>query len=93
MISTNSYLALGCILFAIGTFGVLIRRNVVIILMCIELMLNAVNLILVSVCEPVFVFFIMLVAAVEVSIGLAIIARIYRQYHSTDITLFGKLKG
>ncbi len=93
MIPTYSYLVLGCILFSIGTLGVLIRRNVVIVLMCIELMLNAVNLILVSVCEPVFVFFIMMVAAVEVSVGLALIARVYRKFGTTDISTFGQLKG
>ncbi len=87
------YLILGCILFSIGVLGVLIRRNVIIVLMCVELMLNAVNLILVSVCEPIFVFFIMMVAAVEVSVGLALIARIYRKFGTTDISTFGQLKG
>src|SRR4051812_40583363 len=98
------YIALSATLFCIGIVGVLTRRNAIIIFMCIELMLNAVNLLLVafSKMQPVtttaagvtvnntslagidgqvFVFFIMVVAAAEVSVGLAIIVMMYRNTH------------
>lgn len=80
--------------------GVLFRRNAIIILMCIELMLNAVNLLLVSFSAygnnsdgQVFVFFIMVVAAAEVAVGLALLMSIYRNIASTDIDVLSKLKG
>jgi NADH-quinone oxidoreductase subunit K len=79
------YLALSCALFAIGVVGVLIRRNAIIIFMCIEMMLNAVNLSLVafsdyykSIDGQMLVFFVMVVAAAEVAVGLALIYVIYR---------------
>ena len=79
------YLALSCALFAIGVVGVLIRRNAIIIFMCIEMMLNAVNLALVafsdyykSIDGQMLVFFVMVVAAAEVAVGLALIYVIYR---------------
>jgi NADH-quinone oxidoreductase subunit K len=90
---------LAAMLFSIGVFGVLIRRNTIIIVMCIELMLNAVNLLLVAFSTlhgdaggQVFVFFIMAVAAAEVSVGLAIIVLIYRNTNSVDINVLNKLK-
>lgn len=79
--------------------GVLMRRNAIIILMCIELMLNAVNLLLVTFSRmyndpsaQIFVFFIMVVAAAEVSVGLSIIVLMYRKIHSVDINILNRLK-
>lgn len=79
------YLALSCALFAIGVIGVLIRRNAIIIFMCIEMMLNAVNLSLVAFSDyyqaidgQMLVFFVMVVAAAEVAVGLALIYVIFR---------------
>ncbi len=79
------YLALSCALFAIGVIGVLIRRNAIIIFMCIEMMLNAVNLALIAFSDyhkaidgQMLVFFVMVVAAAEVTVGLALIYVIYR---------------
>jgi len=99
IIPINFYILLSAILFAIGVMGVLFRRNAIIILMSVELMLNAVNLLLVAFSSfhsdssaQVFVFFTMLVAAAEVSIGLAILVMIYRNTKSTDIDVLSKLK-
>lgn len=96
----NWYLVLSTLLFSIGVMGVLLRRNAIIILMCIELMLNSVNLLLVSFSAyagntdgQVFVFFIMVVAAAEVAVGLALLVSIYRNLGSTDINVLSKLKG
>jgi NADH-quinone oxidoreductase subunit K len=76
-IPLNHYILLSAVLFAIGVMGVLVRRNAIIIFMCIELMLNAVNLLMVAFSAhhgdgkgQVFVFFIMAVAAAEVAVGL-----------------------
>jgi NADH-quinone oxidoreductase subunit K len=98
-IPENWYLALSAFLFCIGVMGVLLRRNAIIILMCIELMLNSVNLLLVSFSAysgnnegQVFVFFIMVVAAAEVAVGLALLVSIYRNVASTDIHVLNKLK-
>lgn len=93
------YVYLSSILFCIGVMGVLYRRNAIVIFMCIELMLNAVNLLLVAFSRlwsdpggQVFVFFIMAVAAAEVAVGLAILMMVYRNTHSTDIDFLNKLK-
>jgi NADH-quinone oxidoreductase subunit K len=105
------YIALAACLFCIGVTGVLTRRNAIIIFMCIELMLNAVNLLLVAFSKmhisaglnravvsgagtdaQLFVFFIMVVAAAEVSVGLAIIVMMYRNIHSVDINFLNRLK-
>jgi NADH-quinone oxidoreductase subunit K len=98
-ISINHYILLSTILFSIGVLGVMLRRNAIIIFMCIELMLNAVNLLLVAFSRQwndssgqLFVFFIMAVAAAEVAVGLAILMMIYRNTHSTDIDNLNKLK-
>ncbi|KAA9340956.1 NADH-quinone oxidoreductase subunit NuoK [Adhaeribacter soli] len=98
-IPLNYYLFLSTALFVIGVTGVLLRRNAIIIFMCIELMLNAVNLLLAAFASyrsdpngQVFVFFIMAVAAAEVCVGLAIIVMIYRNLQSTDVHLLNKLK-
>jgi NADH-quinone oxidoreductase subunit K len=88
------------VLFAIGVFGVLFRRNAIIMFMCIELMLNAVNLAMVTFSKmwgdtdaQVFVFFIMVVAAAEVAVGLAILMMLYRNMHTTSTDVLDKLKG
>ncbi|HSC53359.1 MAG TPA: NADH-quinone oxidoreductase subunit NuoK [Phnomibacter sp.] len=106
------YIFLAVIIFSIGVTGVLTRRNSIIVFMCIELMLNAVNLLLVAFSKmhherlmlqdpanitagteaQLFVFFIMVVAAAEVSIGLAIIVLMYRKVHSVDINFLNRLK-
>lgn len=98
-ITLNWYITLSALLFSIGVMGVLIRRNAIIILMCIELMLNSVNLLLVSFSAysgnsdgMVFIFFIMVVAAAEVAVGLALLMSIYRNLASTDINVLNKLK-
>lgn len=85
VVPVSYYLALSCALFAIGVVGVLIRRNAIIIFMCIEMMLNAVNLALVAFSDyyktldgQMLVFFVMVVAAAEVAVGLALIYVIFR---------------
>ncbi len=95
----TSYILLCSILFCIGVLGVLYRRNALVIFMCIELMLNSVNLLLVAFSRyfndsnaQVFVFFIMAVAAAEVSVGLAILMMVYRNTKTTDIDALNKLK-
>jgi NADH-quinone oxidoreductase subunit K len=98
-IGINNYLWLAAILFSIGVLGVMFRRNAIIILMCVELMLNAVNLLLTAFSvmhsDPsgqIMVFFIMAVAAAEVAVGLAILVLMYRNLTSVDINLMSKLK-
>jgi NADH-quinone oxidoreductase subunit K len=93
------YVWLSAILFAIGVTGVLMRRNAIIVFMCVELMLNAVNLLLVAFSRfhndeggQVFVFFIMAVAAAEVAVGLAILMMVFRNTKSTDIDFLNRLK-
>jgi NADH-quinone oxidoreductase subunit K len=105
----NYYIFLSMALFCIGVVGVLTRRNAIVIFMCIELMLNAVNLLLVAFSKmhylkqsavnasagidgQLFVFFIMVVAAAEVSVGLAIIVMMYRNVHSVDVNFLNRLK-
>jgi NADH-quinone oxidoreductase subunit K len=98
-VPVNSYIALSAILFCIGALGVMIRRNIIIMLMCIELMLNSVNLLLTAFSSfkgdadgQVFVFFVMAVAAAEVAVGLGIIVMIYRNTFSIDIDRLSELK-
>ena len=105
------YIYLALALFSIGIVGVLTRRNAIIIFMCVELMLNATNLLLVAFSKmhhgiayasdkasmvgidgQLFVFFIMVVAAAEVSVGLAIIVMMYRNTHSVDVNFLNRLK-
>ncbi|KQS46401.1 MULTISPECIES: NADH-quinone oxidoreductase subunit NuoK [Flavobacterium] len=99
-IGINNYIYLSTILFCIGIFGVLFRRNAIVMFMSIEIMLNAVNLLLVvfstyhqDAAGQVFVFFSMAVAAAEVAVGLAILVGIYRNIHSIDIDKLKNLKG
>jgi NADH-quinone oxidoreductase subunit K len=94
------YIILSSVLFCIGVLGVLFRRNAIIIFMSIELMLNAVNLLLVAfsayhndAAGQVFVFFTMAVAAAEIAVGLAILVVVYRNTKSTDIDVLNRLKG
>lgn len=98
-VNSTHYLFLSLLLFSIGIMGALMRRNAIIILMCIELMLNATNLLLVAFSKifadanaQLMVFFIMVVAAAEVAVGLAIIVMMYRKVHSVDINILNRLK-
>ena len=95
-----AYLAVSAILFVIGVVGVLVRRNALIIFMCIELMLNAGNLALVafakylnSIDGQVLVFFVMTVAAAEVAVGLALIVNVYRSRETVYVDEINLLKG
>lgn len=99
LVPIEHYLFLCTALFSIGVIGVLFRRNTIVILMCIELMLNSVNLLLAAFSayhsDPagqVFVFFIMVVAAAEVAVGLAILVMMKRNVDSVDINLLNRLK-
>jgi len=92
MLALENYLILSAILFSIGTVGVLIRRNAIVIFMCVEMMLNAVNLTLIAFSKylgnidgQVFVFFIMTVAAAEAAVGLALMIAFYKNRESIDI--------
>ena len=92
-------LAVSAILFSLGVAGVLLRRNAIIIFMCIELMLNAVNLTFVALAQQlgpdgqVIVFFVMAVAAAEAAVGLAIVIAIYRHKQTLDIRNINLLRG
>jgi NADH-quinone oxidoreductase subunit K len=91
-------LIVSALMFAIGTFGVLVRRNAIIVFLCIELMLNAVNLSFVALSRvvgiegQVFVFFVMTVAAAEAAVGLAILISIFRHYQTVNVESFNLLK-
>jgi NADH-quinone oxidoreductase subunit K len=91
-------LILSVILFSLGVFGVLIRRNAIILFMCVELMLNAVNLAFVvfsrqaGIEGQVFVFFVMAVAAAEAAVGLALVISIFRHIDSVDMKNFNLLR-
>lgn len=100
MIPYSAYLVVGAIMFTIGTVGVLIRRDPLIIFMSVEMMLNAVNLTLVAISRQlrsmdgqIFVFFVMTVAAAEVVIGLAIIVAIFRSRDSIDVDAISSMRG
>jgi NADH-quinone oxidoreductase subunit K len=99
-IPTSWFLLLSAILFVIGAAGVLLRRNVLIMLMCVEMMMNAVNLTFIalsrhlqSLTGQVFVLMVMAVAAVEVAIGLAILIELNRLRQTTDVDDLASLKG
>ena len=94
------YLYLSVILFAIGTAGVLIRRNAIVVFMCIELMLNACNLALVTFARAwsdaaghVYVMIVMAVAAAEVAVGLAIIIAVFRQRNAINLDELRDMSG
>jgi NADH-quinone oxidoreductase subunit K len=100
MVPVEYYLGLSIVLFTLGTLGVLIRRNAIIIFMSIELMLNAANLAFVAyahvyqqISGQIFVFFIMAVAAAEVAVGLALIVAIFHTKQSIDVDQINLLKG
>lgn len=98
MLTLNVALALSAILFAIGAAGVVVRRNAIILFMCVELMLNAVNLAFVALSPyagiqgQVFVFFVIAVAAAEAAVGLAIIISVFRHAETVDIKNFSLLR-
>jgi len=99
VVRLNYYIVLSIVLFSIGVMGMLLRRNAIIAIMSIELMLNAVNLLMVAFSSfrgdssgQVFVFFIMVVAAAEVAIGLAILTMVHRKSGSIDINSLNQLK-
>lgn len=98
MIPLNAALFLSAILFAIGTAGVVIRRNAIVLFMCVELMLNAANLAFVAVSRQmgidgqVIVFFVIAVAAAEAAVGLAIMISVFRHAESLDIRNFSLLR-
>lgn len=99
MIPTSYYLILAALIFAIGATGVLVRRNALIIFMCVELMLNSVNLTLIALSRQwgdlngqIFVFIIMAVAAAEVAVGLAILIANTRHRKSINIDEINLLK-
>jgi NADH-quinone oxidoreductase subunit K len=92
MLSLHHYLILSGILFSIGALGVLIRRNAIVIFMCVELMLNAVNLTFIAFSRylgnidgQIFVFFVMTVAAAEAAVGLALMIAFYKNRESIDV--------
>ncbi|HEY5523192.1 MAG TPA: NADH-quinone oxidoreductase subunit NuoK [Desulfuromonadaceae bacterium] len=92
MANLNGYLIISAILFSIGTIGVLTRKNAIVVFMCIELMLNAVNLTFIAFSRylgnldgQIFVFFIMTVAAAEAAVGLALMIAFYNNKESIDV--------
>jgi NADH-quinone oxidoreductase subunit K len=95
---TTMSLALSAILFSIGVAGVVVRRNAIILFLCIELMLNAVNLAFVAFSRnlgidgQIFVFFVMTVAAAEAAVGLALVIAIFRHVESVDMKNFNLLR-
>lgn len=98
-IPLEHFIVLSLVIFSIGVIGVLLRRNMIIVFMSIELMLNAVNLLAVAFSSyrgdaagQVFVFFVMVVAAAEVALGLAIMVMIFRNIRSIDINQLKQLK-
>ncbi len=101
MVDVNfKYLALSAVLFTIGALGVLVKKNPIVIFMCIELMLNAVNLTFIAFSNTfqrdegqIFAFFVMTVAAAEVAVGLGIIISIFRQRHSVDVDEVSLMRG
>jgi NADH-quinone oxidoreductase subunit K len=98
-VPTSYYLVISAMLFTIGVLGVLVRRNAIIIFMCVEMMLNAANLAFVAAARDlklmsgqVFVFFVMTVAAAEVAVGLAIIVALFRNRATIDVDEVNLLK-
>lgn len=99
-VPVENYLVLAGILFVIGVYGVVTRRNTIIILMGVELMLNAANLLMIvfarvhgDIGGQLMAFFVMTVAAAEASVGLAILVAVYRRKHSIDVDRLNTLKG
>ncbi len=101
MVGLQNYLILSAVLFSIGLYGVLVKRNAIAIMLCIEIMLNAVNIALAGFSRyvtptqltgQVFVIFIMVVAAAEAAVGLAIIMAVYRSRGSVDTNKINLMK-
>lgn len=99
-VTSEHYMVLSALLFTIGALGVVLRRNILIIFMSIELMLNAVNLVFITIARymnaiegQVIVIFVMGIAAAEVAVGLAIIIAVYRERETTDIDDINLMKG
>jgi NADH-quinone oxidoreductase subunit K len=99
-VGPGAYLLLSAVLFGIGATGVLIRRNAIVVFMCVELMLNAVNLSFITFAKTngsldgqVLAFFVMVVAAAEVVVGLGILVAIFRKRSSTSVDDVNLLKG
>ncbi|NOY45754.1 MAG: NADH-quinone oxidoreductase subunit NuoK [Deltaproteobacteria bacterium] len=100
MIPFEYSMGLSAVLFGLGVVGVLVRRNVIVLLMCVELMLNAVNLAFVTVADHLnsvegllYVFFVMTVAAAEAAVGLAIVVCLYRARRAVHADEISLLKG
>jgi NADH-quinone oxidoreductase subunit K len=100
MLQTEWFIMVSMILFLLGTMGILLRRNAILMFMSVELMLNAANLALVAFAQRwnnadghLFVFFVITVAAAEVAIGLALIVAIYRTKHSINIDQMNQMEG
>lgn len=100
VIGLNHYLILSAVIFIIGMAGVLLRKNVIVILMSIELMLNAVNLSFIAFSNynanlngQIMVFFVMTIAAAEAGVGLAIAVMIYKKFREVNIRFFEQLRG
>lgn len=99
-ITLNHYLVLSAILFSLGMSGVLLRRNLIVLLMSVELMLNAVNISFVAFAKytgkidgQVMVFFVMTIAAAEAAVGLALAVSIFKRFKEVNIRFFEHLKG
>lgn len=100
MLPVENYLILATVMFACGVFGLLFRRNLILVIMAIELMLNAVNLVFVAAAQAlgnldgqVMVFFIITVAACEAAVGLAMVIALYRKYGTIDTDFLRALRG
>jgi NADH:ubiquinone oxidoreductase subunit K len=100
-VGLEHYLVLSAVLFSIGLYGVLAKRNAIVILMCIEIMLNAVNIALIAFSRyvvpalligQIFAIFVIVVAAAEAAVGIAIIFAIYRRRESVDVDKFDLMK-
>lgn len=99
-VGLDHYLYLSAVLFVLGMLGVLMRRNIIVILMCIELMLNAVNISFVAFSRyaenmngQVMVFFVMTIAAAEAAVGLALAVTVFKKFREVNIRFFEHLKG
>ncbi len=99
-VGMSHYLILSAVLFALGMIGVLLRKNAIVMLMSIELMLNAVNLSFITFSKynnnidgQIMVFFVMTIAAAEAAVGLALIVSIFKRYKEVNIRFFEHLKG
>lgn len=99
-IGLNHYLVLSAVLFTLGMIGVMMRKNVIVILMSIELMLNAVNLTFIAFAAyntnlngQIMVFFVMTIAAAEAGVGLALAVAIYKKFKEVNIRIFEQLRG